>query len=403
MSDLLKTLAERRANVWEQAKTHLDTVEAEGREFSAEADETWTRYNDELNGLDKRIADLRELEARQADADEVRAKYADAAKPPAEERNTKPSADDILRKMANGELRAYDFGPDELRDLTKGTTTAGGYTVDTSFYAQLQEHMVQSSGVLQLAPTVLTTSRGENLQIPKTTSFSSADIITEGSSITESDPAFGQVTLGAYKFAFSTQVAGELEQDSAISLGDFLARQGGAALGRGLDVYLTTGTGSSQPKGVVPASTLGVTGATSVSGAFTADKLIDLYHSVIPEYRGNAKWFMSDTALAAVRKLKDSNNQYLWQPSLQVGDASNLIGKPVIVGTNVAVPAISAKSVLFGDFSTYFVRQVSGIRVERSVDFAFQNDLVTWRFILRADANLIDTTGAVKHFVGGAS
>jgi HK97 family phage major capsid protein len=112
---------------------------------------------------------------------------------------------------------------------------------------------------------------------------------------------------------------------------------------------------------------------------------------------------MRDATLASVRKLKDSQNQYLWQPGLQVGAPDVLLGKPVYTDPNVAAVATSAKSVIFGDISAYYVRIAGGVRFERSDDFAFQNDLVTFRAIVRGDGILADQTGAVKVFVGGAS
>lgn len=404
MSDQLKKLAETRASAWEKAKTHLETVQAEGREFTGEADETWKRLNDELNALDARIVEVRELEDGQKAADEIRARYADAAQPADARDNGKPSDLDAIRKLASGEIRAWDFGPGEARsNLSVGTTTAGGYTVPTSFYGMLQEHLVETSGVLQSNPTVLNTASGETLQVPKTTTHSTAALITEGSSITASDAAFGQISLGAYKLAFTTQVSSELEQDTAVDLAAYLARAGGRALGIKADSYYTVGTGSSQPKGIVAAASSGVTGATSTSGAFTADNLIDLFHSVIAPYRTNACWGMNDTSVAALRKLKDTTNQYLWQPGLTAGEGATLLGKPLVTFSNMVSPGLSAKSVVFGDMSTYFVRNAGGVRVERSVDYAFTTDLVTYRFIIRTDGNLVDTTGAVKYFIGGAS
>ena len=135
------------------------------------------------------------------------------------------------------------------------------------------------------------------------------------------------------------------------------------------------------------AATTGVTSGTGVTGGFTADNLIDLYFAVIAPYRNSTScaWIMRDATLAKVRKLKDLNDQYLWQPSYQVGAPDALLGKPVYTDPNVAATALDAKSVLFGDI------------------FAFQNDLVTFRAILRGDGDLVDTTGAVKVFVGAAS
>lgn len=398
MSDMLKRLLEERANVWEQTKAHLDTVEKEGREFTGEADETYTRFNDRLSELDKRIGEESDLAERNAKADEVRAKYAGQTKAPEAAAAKVQTDEDILRSMVRGEVRGVEF-----RDLTKLSAGAGANTVATNFYGSLVEHMIENSAIRQTNVTVLTTDGGNALQVPKTTTHPTAGIIAEAGSITESDAVFGQVTLDAYKYAFTTQVSTELEQDTGVNLAEYLARIGGEALGNGSGAHFVTGTGSSQPNGVVTASTLGVTGGTGVTGAFTADNLIDLYYSVIAAYRNRGTWLMGDASLKAARKLKDTTNQYLWVPGLSAGESDTLLGRPVVNDTNVADPALSAKSVVFGDMSRYFIRDVKGVRVERSTDFAFQNDLVTWRFILRTDGDLIDTTGAIKHFVGAGT
>lgn len=398
MSDMLKRLLEERANVWEQTKAHLDTVEKEGREFTGEADETYTRFNDRLSELDKRIGEESDLAERNAKADEVRAKYAGQTKAPEAAAAKVQTDEDILRSMVRGEVRGVEF-----RDLTKLSAGAGANTVATNFYGSLVEHMIENSAIRQTNVTVLTTDGGNALQVPKTTTHPTAGIIAEAGSITESDAVFGQVTLDAYKYAFTTQVSTELEQDTGVNLAEYLARIGGEALGNGSGAHFVTGTGSSQPNGVVTASTLGVTGGTGVTGAFTADNLIDLYYSVIAAYRNRGTWLMGDASLKAARKLKDTTNQYLWVPGLSAGESDTLLGRPVVNDTNVADPALSAKSVVFGDMSRYFIRDVRGVRVERSTDFAFQNDLVTWRFILRTDGDLIDTTGAIKHFVGAGT
>ncbi len=404
MSDQLDRLVEKRANIWEQAKTHLDTVEAAGDDASGEAEQTWERYNADLDALDKRIAEVTKNEQRQAEADAARAIYGEAARPaPVDKREERPSDEDVLRKMVAGEIRGHDFHG-ERRDLTVGSSTAGGNTVPTSFFAQLQEHLVEVSAIRQTNVQVLTTESGEALQVPKTTAHSSAAPISEGGTITESDPTFGQVTLNAYKYGLSMQISHELEQDTAINLTDYLARQAGRAIGIATGAAYLVGDGSSKPQGIVPASTVGKTGANSVAGVFTADNLIDLYFSVIAPYRANASWMMADGALASLRKLKDGvDGQYLWQPALTAGEPSTLLGKPVFADTNVPDQAAGVRSVLFGDFSAYMIRDVAGVRAERSVDFAFGSDLVTWRFLFRTDGELIDTTGAVKCFIGGTA
>jgi HK97 family phage major capsid protein len=396
---IIDNLLTERARVWEQTKTHLDAVEAEGREFSGEAKETYDRHSADLASLDERIAEMGDLAKRNAAADTARAAYGDSA-PNVEPEAKKASVTDAdrLRSMVNGEARSMEF-----RDLTVGSATGGGNTVPEGFYSTLMQHMIDNSAIRGTNVTVLTTDSGNDLPVPKTTTHPTAGIISEAGSLTESNAVFGQVTLGAFKYGFSTQISSELEQDTGVDLVGYLAAIGGQALANGSGAHFVSGDGSSKPNGIVTASTLGVTGATSVSGAFTDDNLIDLYFSVIEPYRNNGTWLMADAAMAYARKLKDANDQYIWAPGLTSGDQSTLFGRPVVTDTNVADPAVDAKSVCFGDFSKYVIRDVSGVRIERSVDFAFQNDLITYRFIMRTDGDLVDTTGAVKHFVGAAS
>lgn len=404
MSDLLTKLAERRASTWEKAKTHLDEVETRGDSLTGEAEATWQALNEELTALDKRIEEVSEAERRAKVANDAADEFRDVVPAGAADPSERRTDADIIAAIGRGELRGYDFLPGtERRDLTKGTATDGAELVPTSFRAQLFEHLVQASGIRRAGATVLTTDKGETIQVPKTTSFSTASIVAEAGAIGESDPQFAQASLGSYKYAFITDASSELITDSAVDLVSFLAKQGGRALGLGSDAHFVTGNGTTQPQGVADAATVGVTGGTGVTGAFTADNLIDLYYSVIEPYRVVSTWMLRDAALAAARKLKDSTNQYLWAPGLQAGEPGTLLGRPVVADQNVAAPAVSARSVLFGDFSAYFIRDVSGVRVERSDHARWDNDLVSFRFILRTDGDLIDTTGAIKAFVGGAS
>ena len=399
----LQKLHEARQRAWAEMRALSDSVAAEDREFSGEEEQAWQKGNEHLEALDARLAVLIDAEKRTSDLEAAMAKFgpADAPAAPAAEMTT----EDELRALGRGEIRSVNV-PADRRDLTKGTSTAGGHTVPTTFFAQVWEHLIESSAILQAGATVLNTASGENLEIPVTTAHSSGALISEGSTLTESDPAFAKRTLGAYKYGLSIQVSSELVADTGFDLLGYLARQAGRAVGNAMGTDLVTGNASSKPSGIVQTATTGVTGATtSASGAFTADELIDLYYSVIAPYRAStaAAWIMRDATLARVRKLKDSQNQYLWQPGLQIGAPDILLGKPVYTDPNVAAVATSAKSVIFGDISAYHVRIAGGVRFERSDDFAFQSDLVTFRAIVRGDGILADQTGAVKLYVGAAT
>ncbi|MFJ1765059.1 phage major capsid protein [Amycolatopsis sp. NPDC088138] len=407
MSEVVKRLRERRANVWEQAKGLADRAAEENRQFTGEEEGQWTALNAELDALDVRIKNVIDGEQRAKDTEDAFAKLEGK---PQERKSGQPEGQDTeLRKFLRGQgPRSYEVQPTpnlDFRSLTKGTATAGGNTVPTSFYDRLIAHLIETAAIMQAGVTVLNTASGETIQVPKTTAHSSAAIVTEGSAISASDPTFGQVPLGAYKYGTLIQVSRELLNDTGVDLEGYLAMQAGRALGNAFGAHAITGTGTSQPRGVVTDATVGVTGGTGVVGAFTADNLIDLHYSVIAPYRQSSScyWLMRDATVGAARKLKDTTGQYLWQPSLQAGAPDMFLGKPVLTDPNVAATAVSAKSVLFGDFSQYFVRLAGGVRFERSDDFAFNTDLVTFRALLRADASLVDLTGAVKYFAGAAT
>lgn len=400
---LIKQLQEKRANTWEQAKALLDAAAEANRDLTAEEDQSWQRMNADLDGIDARMKSIIEAEQREADA---AAAFADIAKQPREDRGAESPVMDEVRAFLRGERRMVDIARDvKFRDLIKGTATAGGDTVPITFYGQLVEHMIEVSGVLAAGATVLETRSGETIEVPVTTAYSSGALTAEGAAIGESDPAFGKRSLGAYKYGTLIQVSRELVEDSGVDLEGFLARQAGRAVGNALGAHLVTGTGASQPAGIATGASTGVTGAASVAGAFTADNLIDLYYSVISPYRNSsaAAWLMRDATLAAARKLKDTQGQYLWQPSIQLGAPDMLLGKPVRTDPNVAAVALGAKSVLFGDIAAYWVRLAGGVRFERSDDFAFNSDLVTFKAVVRGDGILADQTGAVKAFVGNAA
>ena len=112
---------------------------------------------------------------------------------------------------------------------------------------------------------------------------------------------------------------------------------------------------------------------------------------------------MNDGTAGVIRKIKTTEGQYIWQPSVVAGTPDTILGKPVLTDPNVADIGVAAESVIFGDISQYFIRMAGGIRFERSDEFAFNADLVTFRALMRADAALVDLTGAVKTFTGGAA
>ncbi|TFC84859.1 phage major capsid protein [Cryobacterium sp. TMT4-31] len=294
-------------------------------------------------------------------------------------------------------------------------TTSGGGLVATSFWSQLQRHLVASSSILAAGATVIQTPTGEPLKVPKTTAFSTASLIAEGATIPTSDPTLGSAQLDAYKYGFLVQVSYELAADANFDLLGFLAEQSGLAIGNAFGAHAISGTGTGQPNGILTGATLGVTGptgtATSLGSQTTvgqgADLLIDLQGSLAGPYARSesAAWLMRQSTLQIVKKLRDSTGRYIFSADIVPGSGSagTILGRPVFVDEAMPAAGANAKSILYGDISKYWVRQVGAIRFERSDEFAFDRDLVTFRGLARLDGDLIDTTGAIKWFAHSAT
>jgi len=393
----MKALIEKRAQLVSELRSFIDTAGVE-TEWSQETVDTINRFNADIDSVEQRLDAARRANERVADETEASNRSTPAV----------TAGDDGVEER----LRSFLAGDPTVRsitlnarDLTVGTGSAGGDTVATDFYASLVEHMIESSAILRSGATVLRTTSGNPMQVPTTTTHPSAVLVGEGAAITESDPVFAQRTLNAYKYGVLNQVSNELVTDTSVDLLGYLARACGRAVGNAFGAHAMVGDGSAKPNGLVTAATVGKTGGTGVGGAFTADDLIDLYYSVIDSYRSDpsATWMLRDASIATMRKLKDDAGQYLWNPGTVAGTVDTFLGKPVISDPNIAAIATAAKSVVFGATSAYFVRMVNEIRFERSDEYAFNADLVTFRCLVRMDGELIDQTGAVKVFQGGAS
>ena len=390
MKEYIDRQVEIRNRAWNEAKSILDKAAAEKRDLTAEESQTYERISKELDERANTIAKLREDEARELRLDAATREIADQARPVAQA----PVADDAaaLRSLIMGEKRGHSF---ERRDVLKTST---GSPVPTSFYDQVIMKARLVAPVLQTS-TVLNTAGGENLQIPSLSTYSVGTITAEGNAIGESDPAFNAfVTLSAYKYSFLTQVSEELLTDSGVDFLGFLADQVGNALGYAVGSALTVGTGTVEPKGIVTASAVGGTAGTAT--AFTADNLIDLLYSLDGAARNlpGVGWMMNGKSIGAVRKLKDTAGNYVFQPSLAMDSPDMLLGKPIYENPSMADVATGTKSVIVGHLPSYFVRTVGGLRLDRSDDFAFNAGLITFRAQFRVDGNLPQTSH-IKHLL----
>jgi HK97 family phage major capsid protein len=394
MSEVVKGLQARRANVWEQAKALADRAADENRAFSGEEQGSWDTLNAELDALDKRIKNVIDGEQRAKDTEDAMAKLDGGASRTSA--NSQPAASELreLRGQAGG--REYEV---ERRDLTLSSSGV----VPTSFRAQLWEYMLETSGILSAGVDLLETDSGETIKLPRATVHSSTAAATEGSAITESDPTLGSVNSTVTKEGYVLQISRELIDDNGVDLQGYLARSAGRALGLAVGSAAVTAAVAAASAGATTATgeTTGLGSQATAGKGF--DYLITLFHSVIAPYRASAgcSWLMSDAGAAMVRKVKSTDGVYAWQPSVVAGQPDTILGKPVYIDTYVADPAASAESVLFGDFRSLVTRIAGGFRFERSDDFAFNADLVTFRALVRHGSVSIDAN-AIKSLTHAA-
>lgn len=393
--EYLKRQIEARQQAWHAAKSLLDAAAAEKRDLTAEEEQSYARMMADIDERSDRIADLERAEARSRD---IEAALVQAPEVRAEVRETTALSDsDILRQLALGDRRSYTF---ERRALSTGSGI-----VPTEFLDALQENMQYTGPMLDPAFfTRIDTVNGNDITVPTETSRAVATAVAEGAGFATSDPVFSSVTLRAHKYGTLVLVSRELLVDSGIDLVGYLGRSIGVALGTAVNSALTLGTGTVQPQGIAGAAGSGVTGGTGVSGVPTFDNLIDLMASVDTAYaaRPQAAWMMRRATLAKVRKLQDTGGAYLWSPASSVGQPDRILGFPVLENPYVAAAATNAKSVLFGDMSSFHVRVAGGIEIARSDEAFFTSDQVAFRARILVDGAL-GQSAAVKYFAGGTA
>lgn len=396
MADYENALVEERAKSVNAAREILDRAATENRSLDATEQESVDRAFTDVDAKGKMIADLRALAAREA---EIRTATEGHVEARSEAAAVAPAVDvDQIRALARGEIRSATF---EKRDMVTSST---GAPVPTSFYNEVILLARASAPVLQVA-TVLNTAGGETIQIPSLSAYSVGSKTAEAAAIGESDPTLNAFTnLGAHRYAFLIPVSQELLDDAGVDVSALIAANVGNSLGYVVGSALTLGTGVVEPSGIVTGAGSAVTGGTGVGGAFTYNNLVDLVYSVDAAARVLPGFAImaSTSAVAQMRKLTSPGGEYVWQPSLQAGQPDRVLGYSVLENPQMAAVGTGAKSVIAGHMPSYFVRQVGGIRLDRSDDFAFANGLATFRAQVRIDGALIQSSH-IKYFKGGAS
>lgn len=395
MDAYLAALKERIGHAWESQKDLLDTTMQEGRSLTAEEREQIERMDadlDELLAESKRYQERTEIIAKTNAFRDEMAPRVEAAR---EERRD-PTDREMLTEMIRGERRSFTSAEsNEFRALQ----SEGGSAVPTTFADMVSTYARTLNPTLQLA-TVFNTPTGNPLTIPRLTSdVSVAGTITaENAGITIGDATISAVTLVAYGYKTIQPVSTQLYRDNVIGLESLLAQTAGRSIGIATGAAFTTGDGSDDPNGFITAGSVGATASSGTAGGQQASDtffgpldVLNLFHSVAVPWRAVGSWQVSNTAMTKIRSFRDANGMWLYDPGLVNAMQPTLLGRPIFENPGMAAVASASKSVAFGDFSQYVIRQLP-LRVDISSEYGFASDQVGIRVILETDGDLMHAT-----------
>ena len=348
-----------RAKAWEAAKNFLDSHRGETGILSDEDTKTYEEMEAKIVNLGKEIERQEKMDAMEREM-AMPVNIPITSKPENTKMEEKKGrASDAYKKAFWNGMRSKYASVSNV--LSEGTDSEGGYLVPDEYENTLVQAL-EGENVIRGRSHVITTSNGTH-KIPVVASKGEASWIDENGAYPEDDDTFAQVNIDAHKIGTIIKVSEELLNDSAFNLESYFAQEFGRRIGTKEEEAFINGNGSSKPTGILTSAEVGVTAASDK--AITADELIDLFYSLKGVYRRNAVWVLNDTTVKAIRKLKDNNGQYIWQPALKDGDHDTLLGRPIL--TTGAMPEIAAdaKPVIFGDLSYYWIGDRQGVTFKR--------------------------------------
>lgn len=380
-----------RAMVWEQAKKFLDSHRNEKNILSAEDNAAYEK-------MEKEIVDLGHEIERQERADALDREMNAPLSTPIMNRpevmgkdEKKGRAADAYKKAFWNQMRSRNAGYEVRNTLTEGQDTEGGYLVPDEFEHTLVQALNEEN-VLRQYCHVFTTSSGTH-QIPVVGAHGEASWVDETGSYepegVNQDETFGQKLIGAHKIGTLIKVSEELLNDSAFDLEAYFRSEFARRIGNTEENAFLNGNGTKKPTGILNATDGAEVGvAATGKTAITADEVIDLFYSLKAPYRKNAIWVLNDATVKAIRKLKDGNGQYLWQPGLSAGESDVILGHKVITSAHAPLIGAGNKAIAFGDFSFYWVGDREGISFKRLNERYADAGLVGFLASKRVDAKL---------------
>lgn len=385
----VQELREKRNIAWNAAKAFLDSHRTEKGTLTAEDDSTYAKMEQEITDLGKEIARLERQEAFERELSKPVSEPLTAKPMPMKEDNRTGRASDVYKQAFWNQVRAKDGIPAELRNaLSEGTDSEGGYLVPDEFEHTLIQALTEEN-VVRSHAHVFTTASGSH-KIPVVSTKGTASWVDEGAAIVESDDVFGQQLIGAHKVATLIKVSEELLNDAAFDLEQYFTAEFARRIGNAEEDAFLNGDGASKPTGIFDDTAGAETGVTTANAnTITADEIIDLFYSLNGAYRKNAIWLLHDSTMKTIRKLKDGNGQYLWQPALHESGYDTLLGKRVFTSPYVPELAAGKKTVAFGDFSFYWIGDRQGISFRRLNERYAETGQVGFLASKRLDGKLI--------------
>lgn len=386
MSKVLE-LKEKRAKAWEAAKAFLDSKQGSNGLMSAEDAATYDKMEAEVVDLGKEIDRLE----RQAviDAELTKATSTPITnKPntlPGGETRTGRATDEYKRAFWNSMRNKNSY---EIQNaLSIGTDSEGGYLVPDEYEKKLVEALEDEVFFRSLA-TVIKTSSGDR-KIPIVTSKGEAAWIDEGGQFPESDDSFGQTSIGAHKLATMIKVSDELLNDSVFNIEQYISKEFGRRIGTKEEEAFFIGDGTGKPIGIFNKTGGADIGVTAATTSITFDDVMDLYYSLRAPYRNKATWLLNDSTVKAIRKLKDGNGNYIWQPSVREGEPDRILNRPY--RTSIYVPELAAgnRVMAFGDYSYYWIADRQGRSFKRLNELFATTGQVGFLASERVDGKLI--------------
>jgi HK97 family phage major capsid protein len=393
-------LREKRAKAWENAKNFLDSRQSSDGFISDEDDIAYEKMETEVINLGKEIDRLERRAALDLELSKAVGKAIVDA-PYCENNKSKPFRESSEYKDAFWKVMRNKSSFEVKNALEKGTDSEGGYLVPDEFEHTLVQALEEENIFRGLA-NVIQTSSGDR-KIPVVATKGTASWVDEEGTIPESDDSFGQVSIGAYKLATMIKVSEELLNDSVFDLESYIATEFGRRIGNKEEEAFIIGDGSSKPTGILSATGGGELGKTT-SGvtSISFDDIMDLFYSLKSPYRKNAAFIMNDSTVKAIRKLKDGNGNYIWQPSMTAGTPDTILNCPVLTSTYMPEIAAGNKTIAFGDFKYYWIADRQGRSFKRLNELYAVTGQVGFVATQRVDGKLI-LPEAVKYLKQKAS